>query len=199
MENKTNKIKFLLAMLFLTIFLDLIPSLGFIAVGKISITTIHIPTIMSSVVLGPFYGMITGLVFGMLSLFRAFFTEGAVIDYFFQNPFIAIFSRILIGLITGYVFIGFKKLFREKNTTLAIIISSIIGSFSNTIFVLYALYILYADELMKIFNVSSRLELKYFIFKIISTNGMVEAITAMIVVTIFVKGYYKYLDKKENI
>ncbi len=193
-----NKSKFLLAMLFCTIFLDVIPSLGFINIEDISATTIHIPTIIAAIVLGPFYGMIMGFIFGLLSFLEAFSWHNAVIEQLFCNPFVSIIPRVFIGLITGYVFIGLNAILKKRNEIFTLLVTSFVGSFTNTVLVLCSLYVIYADEMVGVFSLFDKIELKKFLFKIAINNGVMEALISMVVVTIFVKFFSYYLDKKEE-
>ena len=58
----------LLAMLAAIIFTLAFTPLGFIRLPFISATTIHIPVIIGSILLGPKYGAVLGFCFGLTSL-----------------------------------------------------------------------------------------------------------------------------------
>ncbi|MBQ2202170.1 MAG: ECF transporter S component, partial [Clostridia bacterium] len=66
--------KMILAAIFiaLIILLAFTPMLGYIKIGPLSITTIGIPVIIGAIILGPYYGMLLGFVFGMTSFLQCF-------------------------------------------------------------------------------------------------------------------------------
>ena len=51
---------------------NLVPILGNIPIGPLSITLIHITVIVAAIVLGPVQGMIVGGIWGMITFIRAF-------------------------------------------------------------------------------------------------------------------------------
>lgn len=51
---------------------NLVPVLGNIPIGPLSITLIHITVIVAAIVLGPVQGMIIGGIWGMITFVRAF-------------------------------------------------------------------------------------------------------------------------------
>ena len=51
---------------------NLVPVLGNIPIGPLSITLIHITVIVAAIVLGPVQGMIIGGIWGMITFIRAF-------------------------------------------------------------------------------------------------------------------------------
>ncbi len=77
--------------------------LGFITVGAISVTTMHIPVIVGAILEGPMIGMMVGLLFGIVSMVRAFLVPLPT-SFIFWNPLISILPRMLIGLVTYFVY-----------------------------------------------------------------------------------------------
>lgn len=94
----------------ISIVLGLTP-LGMIPIGPINATTMHIPVIVGAIICGPFVGGLVGFVFGAYSMIRAF-TTPTVTSFIFMNPLVAIVPRILIGVITGYLY----EILRKKDT-----------------------------------------------------------------------------------
>ena len=86
----------------IVIMLGLTP-LGFIPLGLLMITTLHIPVIIAGILEGPVVGGLVGLIFGFFSLFNAM-TRPGPISFVFYNPLISIMPRILIGVVTGLVY-----------------------------------------------------------------------------------------------
>lgn len=86
----------------IVIMLGLTP-LGFIPLGVLTITSLHIPVIIAGILEGPVVGGLVGLIFGFFSLFNAM-TRPTPISFVFYNPLISIMPRILIGVVTGLVY-----------------------------------------------------------------------------------------------
>jgi uncharacterized membrane protein len=104
-----------------------------------SATIMHLPVILGAVAAGPLGGALVGLVFGLFSLFRATIP-------LFADPLVAVLPRILIGLVAAWVFPGalslaavlarqFPRLDRLQ-LTIALAITAVIGSLTNTVGVL---------------------------------------------------------------
>src|SRR5260370_31700585 len=77
----------------ITIVMGIVPGIGFIPVPNItaSSTIEHLPTILGGVLGGPIVWMLTRLVFGLVSFFRA-------TTPIFKDPLVALVPRIIIGL-----------------------------------------------------------------------------------------------------
>ena len=50
-----------------------VTQIGYIPIGPINVTTMHIPVILAGIFLGPNYGAAVGFVFGLTSMLRATF------------------------------------------------------------------------------------------------------------------------------
>ena len=90
----------------IVIMLGLTP-LGFIPLGVLTITSLHIAVIIAGILEGPVVGGLVGLIFGFFSLFNAM-TRPTPISFVFYNPLISIMPRILIGVVTGLVYRALK-------------------------------------------------------------------------------------------
>lgn len=83
--------------------------LGFIPIGPTRATIMHIPVIIGAILEGPVVGAIVGLIFGLFSIFQAV-TNPTPISFVFLNPLVSVLPRILIGIVSYYVFTGFTKI-----------------------------------------------------------------------------------------
>lgn len=83
--------------------------LGFVPIGPLNATTMHIPVIIGAILEGPVVGAFIGLIFGLSSLFNAI-TRPTVISFVFYNPLISILPRVLIGIIAYYIFRALKNI-----------------------------------------------------------------------------------------
>lgn len=165
------------------IIMSLIPALGFIQIGPIQATTLHIPVIILAIVEGPVVGGILGFMFGAISMIRAYMTP-TVFSFMFMNPIIAIIPRILIGVLAGLVF----KALKNKKTLgkVSIGISAAVGSLTNTILVLGLVYVIYAQRYLETVN-KVKQQTNTSALKLIGatalTNGIGEMIVAVAIAT----------------
>ncbi|WP_018659945.1 ECF transporter S component [Allofustis seminis] len=105
----------------ITIFLGMTP-LGFIPIGPTRATIMHIPVIIGSIFYGPVVGGTIGLIFGLFSLFQNILNPTPV-SFVFLSPLVSIMPRILVGILTYYIFQGAKCM----GNTLTRGISAVIG------------------------------------------------------------------------
>ena len=96
----------------IVIMLGLTP-LGFIPLGVLTITSLHIPVIIAGILEGPVIGGFVGLIFGLFSIFNAM-TRPGPISFVFYNPLISVLPRILIGVVTGLVYRALKNKNNDK-------------------------------------------------------------------------------------
>ena len=183
---RINKTKFLGAMIFLTILMDVVPHFGFTRIGSISITVMHIPPILSSIVLGPVSGMLIGGLFGIISLMRAVSRESAALDILLQNPMISILPRVIFPLISGKVYQSLMERFATRWELAATGISALIGACFNSILVLSFLYLIYPGQFLDVMNLSSGENAVVLLLKVFGPNLLVESLLAVVVCTGFV-------------
>lgn len=115
------------------------------------ITFMHIPVIIGAILEGPIVGAFIGFVFGLFSLYTATFTP-LPIAFAFLNPLVSVLPRILIGIVTYYVYRAVRGVIKEKKPGLSIGIAAAAGTLTNTIGVLGMLYILYAKRVAEALN-----------------------------------------------
>lgn len=104
--------------------------LGFIPVPNVSgnATIMHIPAIIGAVLEGPVVGVLAGGIFGIFSLLQD--TTGL-----FTNPLVSVLPRLLIGLTS---WLAYRSL-AGRNVYLAAAVAGVVGTLTNTIFVVGAL------------------------------------------------------------
>ena len=109
-----KKIKEIKTIAFDAMFLALIfvfayvPYLGYITIGPLAFTTMHVLVLLGAILFGAKRGALYGFFFGVSSLLVALQYTGTL-NYFCLNPFISIVPRVLFGLIAGLVFDALKK------------------------------------------------------------------------------------------
>lgn len=191
MKNTKN---FTLTAMFLAIMILLaVTPLGFIPIGPINATTMHIPVIVASIVLGPRLGAFLGGTFGMISLIRSTFIPTPLSFVF--SPFIpvigtdqgswkaliiALIPRILIGVVPYFVYKGIQKLTKNKVNPLSLFLAGIAGSLTNTILVMNLIYFLFQQDYAQVLGTNINAVYSA-VLAIIFTSGVPEAIVAGLV------------------
>ncbi len=163
--------------------------------GLPELTIIHVPVIIGSILLGPVYGAFLGFAFGVSSFLNATFAPG-VLSFAFTpfysvgdlsgngwSLFIAFIPRILVGITPWLVYAGLRKVFRFKGIeTASIAVAGVIGSLTNTVFVLGFIGLFFTKEIASLMGSAVDMLFKV-IMGIVATNGVPEAILAGIVTT----------------
>ncbi|MGG7142396.1 ECF transporter S component [Clostridium nigeriense] len=174
--------------------------LGFIPLPLFKLTILHLPVIIGAIIEGPVVGGSIGLIFGLFSIYQNI-TAPTPMSPFFYNPLVSVLPRILIGVISYYVY----KIIRSKvkNIKVSISVAAICGSLVNTIGVLGTIYLVYfkdyATVLMERGTIStnSMSAVTTALLTVIGTNGIAEAILSALVVTPIVIAIFKM--QKKNI
>ncbi|SHI07664.1 ECF transporter S component [Sporanaerobacter acetigenes] len=83
--------------------------LGFIPVGPTRATIMHIPVIIGAIMEGPLVGALVGLIFGLFSILQAIMNP-TPISVVFLDPLVSVVPRVLIGIVSYYVYVLFKRL-----------------------------------------------------------------------------------------
>lgn len=178
--------------------------LGMIQLPIIKATTVHIPVIIGAVLFGPLAGSILGGIFGICSMVSN--TTAPTLLSFAFSPFlsttgisgmlkalwISIGCRILIGLASGWLWIGLKK--RRLNDLIALPIVGFIGSMVNTLFVMGSIFFLFAQQYAQAKAVAVTAVFGL-IMATVGTSGIPEAIAAALLVTAIGKALLKAIGR----
>lgn len=192
----------LLAMFAAIIFLlAFIPGLGYIPLGAIRATTIHIPVIIGSIVLGPKKGAILGALFGLTSLINN--TISPVATSFVFTPFyslgdtngnfwslvICFVPRTLVGVVPYWVYRLMNRILRKSEGALEVVslsVAGFLGSMTNTLLVMNMIYLFfgksYAAATDRVYET-----LYSAITVIIGVNGSLEAVVATVLTAVIAK------------
>lgn len=174
------------------------PMLGYIPVGVIRATTVHIPVILGSILLGPKKGAFLGGIFGLTSFLNNTFNP--VLTSFVFTPFydigpyqggfksliICFVPRILIGVFPYFVYKAIckskdKGFVKGTRSTVGLILAGLVGSMTNTILVMNMIYIFFKESYGDAVKDSLTGSLYDMILAVIGTNGVVEAIVAAVI------------------
>lgn len=188
------------------------PFIGYIPLGVTRATIIHIPVIVGAILLGPKKGAILGALFGVTSLIQNTISPTAtsfVFSPFYSvgdgggNPLsliICFVPRILIGVVSYYVYIGLKKLLKERKggETLSLTIAGLAGSLTNTLLVMNLIYFLFGDSYAAAKGITVDTLYKV-ILTVIGINGVPEAILAAVLTAAICKALFKVQKRKTGV
>lgn len=178
--------------------------LGMIQLPIIKATTVHIPVIIGAILFGPLAGSILGGIFGICSMISN--TTAPTLLSFAFSPFlsttgipgalkaiwISVGCRILIGLISGWLWIGLKKL--KLNDLIALPVVGFAGSMVNTVFVMGSIYFMFAQEYAQAQQVAVTAVFGL-VMATVGTSGIPEAIASAILVTAIGKALIKAIGR----
>ena len=94
---------------------------------------------------------------------------------------ISVGCRIMIGVVSGWLWIVLRKL--KVNKTLGLAITGFVGSMTNTVFVMGSIYILLASEYAQVKSVAVD-AVWGLIMVTVTSSGIPEAVAAMILVSV---------------
>ncbi|RDY30659.1 ECF transporter S component [Lachnotalea glycerini] len=193
MQPLKTKQLILISLFAAIIFILAFTPIGFIQLGIIKATIIHIPVIVGAILLGPKKGAFLGFLFGLTSLISNTFTP--VILSFAFSPFIPIpgtdsgslmaliicfIPRIMVGIVPFYVYRLLDKLFARRKQLITYVLAGIAGSFTNTLLVMNGIYFMFKDSYAAARNIP--IDTVYSaVLTIIFANGIPEAVIAGIV------------------
>lgn len=122
--------------LFTAIIIVLANTIGFIQVGPLAITIMHIPVIIGAILYGKKFGAVIGLIFGLISMFRAY-SQPSPTSFLMMNPLISVLPRVSFGYLTGLIYNGLNRAYDEKYKIIlsVFLILSLIGA-TISIFIL---------------------------------------------------------------
>ncbi len=191
MKKKEKLVRNVMCALFsaLIVVMTFTPYLGYISVGPIEITTLHIIAIFGALVLGPKHGAIVGGVWGLTCIIRAIQLGFAP----FANPLVSLVPRILVAVVAGLIFVGLSKTKCPKVVSLAI--ATLAGTLTNTILVISALTFFNGFESLLGAAASA---IETIILTLIGTNGLIELISALVIIPSLYLATEKFFKKALN-
>ena len=161
----------------ISIFMGL-TGIGFIPLPFMKATIMHIPVIIGAIIEGPIVGAIVGLVFGLFSIYQNI-TAPTLLSPIFMNPIIAIVPRVLIGIISYYVYRFIKNKFNKD--TFAYALSAAFGTITNTAGVLGLTYFLTLEQYASLKEVSES-AVAGMLTTVGLTNGIPECLVSIVIV-----------------
>ncbi len=164
---------------------------GFIPLPMAKATVMQIPVIIGAILEGPIVGAAIGLIFGIFSIIQNITNPTSVLWFAFINPLVSVLPRMLIGITTYY---SYRAPF-VRNEIAKTGIGAAVGSLTNTVGVLGMIYIIYAAEYAEKMGIE-RSAAAGAIFGIAVTNGIIEAIVAVVITVPIVMAVKKIIMKQ---
>jgi uncharacterized membrane protein len=150
--------------------------LGFLTIGPIAATLVHLPVLVGLMAEGLGAGLGLGLAFGAASMIRAY-TTPTITSFLFMNPIVAILPRVLVPLAAWGVYRAFSK----KRRAFALGAGAFAGTAVNTVGVLTLIGLLYAERYAEAVGLAPGMVTKA-LGLVALTNGLPEAILAAVLV-----------------
>ena len=193
MKKRDNRIHRMVALAMMAAIVVLLANtpLGLIQTPIIKATTVHIPVILGAILLGPSAGCALGAVFGICSLisntiaptvtsfaFSPFYADGLVGAV--KSLWISVGCRVLIGLVSGWLWIILKKVKLPDLAALPVV--GFVGSMTNTVAVMGSIYFLLAEQYAAAREVAVT-AVYGLIMATVTGAGVMEAVAALVLVT----------------
>lgn len=204
MTSKKTQYLSIMAMFLAIEILLVITPLGYIPVGPMNATTMHIPVLIAGIVLGRKAGAQIGFVFGITSVLNATFRPGPTSFVFspfirigaisgnWKSLIIAIVPRILVGLLAGFVFEQLHK--RKVNEHVSVVVGAFVGAITNTVLVLAGIYFFFGQAYAETIQVAYQTLMRV-LFGIVTSNGIAEAILGAVITLLVYKAIRPYAIK----
>ncbi|GAA0489284.1 ECF transporter S component [Alkalibacterium sp. m-11] len=178
--SKPHRIALLGILTAIILIQNFVPFLGNIPIPPLNPTIIHITVIVATLTMSTTDGIIIGAVWGITRMIRAYTMPATPLDLLlWTHPMIALVPRMLIGLFTGLSYRLSHRLLPKKDKV-ALASASVVGSFTNTIFVLFFIYLFFGEAYAQAIDVDIS-NLAGALAIIVGTNGVAEAIAAAII------------------
>ncbi len=172
-----------------------IPQIGFISITPfIAFTLLHIPVLFGALLFGWQAGLIYGLAFGLMSFIRALIAPVGILDPYFVNPLISILPRTIFGLLAGLTF-DFAKIIKNNiYNKLFLGVTSLALTLIHSVLVLVILGLIEGPAIDANPDFIGLGVGVYWTFMglVILTNGIPEAILALILVPILALAVRRY-------
>ena len=182
--------------------------IGYINIGFIAITIMHVPVILVTILGGLVPGLGVGLVFGLTSLIRT--ASGGASNLFFLNPMVSVVPRLLIPVLT-WLSVKLLNMIPKMPKVVSGTIGAAVGTFTNTFFVMGSIYIFYGEKLIQGmtetlgkngFDAASLSGFNGFwaiLFTTLVTNGFWEIIGACIIAFAVLGSVYLVKSRKSKL
>lgn len=181
-----------------------ITGIGLIPLPLIKATTMHIPVILGAILLGPMAGGILGAVFGLCSIWSntiatstlsfAFSPVHAYAIGGFASVVCSIWTalgcRILLGLVAGWIWKGFKK--SKLNNLISLPVTAGVATIFHSLLVMGSISLMFAQPYAEAKNIAIGAVFGV-AMGVVATSGIPEAVAAVLIVTAVGKALISFM------
>ena len=192
------------ALVAIMLLMTVVPVLGYIPLGFMNATSIHIPVIVGAILLGPKKGAVLGLVFGFTSMWKNTALMPNLTSFVFtpfitmpdggsggiRSVIICLIPRMLIGVVGYYAYRAVLAVWKQKKK-LALTVAGVAGSITNTLLVMNLIYFLFGNTYAEAARMNVENGLYAVILGVICLNGIPEAILAGVLTALIVSALWK--------
>ena len=170
--------------------------IGYIPVGALNITTMHLPVILAGILAGPSFGTVMGFVFGLTSflhatiqpnitsfVFTPFITIGGISGNF-MSLLICFLPRIFLGWSSGMLYSILSRKF--QNSIIIALITAVVSTLIHAALVLGGIYVFFAPSYAQALGTSTA-GVAALLLGVVSTNTIAEAVLAGIAIPVLIK------------
>ena len=192
-QPKVFQITILSMFLAILIAQTFIPMLGYIPLGPIDVTIVHVTVILVAVLFGPKMGSVLGTTWGLLSMIRAYM-QPTPFNIVFLNPVVSVLPRLIVGFLSGVLFLFFRKKFSDK---VSYAVTAGIGTLTNTVLVLGSIYLFASETYAEALGISETLLLGA-LATVAGTNGIIEMIASVIILPLIAIPLSKVISRRNS-
>ena len=202
--KRTRDMVMMAALVAIMLLMTVVPVLGYIPLGFMNATIIHIPVIVGAILLGPKKGAVLGLVFGFTSMWKNTALMPNLTSFVFtpfitmpdggsggiRSVIICLIPRMLIGVVGYYAYRAVLAVWKQKKK-LALSVAGVAGSITNTLLVMNLIYFLFGNTYAEAARMNVENGLYAVILGVICLNGIPEAILAGVLTALIVSALWK--------
>lgn len=172
----------------ITFLLGLTP-IGYIPLPTMKITILCIPVLIGVLLEGLGVGLWLGFVFGLTSLIQVFMGSPLgllMLNLSVPKTILVIFiPRLLVPVVAFYIHKAIKLIGNTITDKVGYAIAALAGSLANTVFFLGMMFVLFQPEMAQIAELfqTTKEGMSAVLLAIVGTNGIPEAIAAVVLVT----------------
>lgn len=176
--------------------------IGYIKTPGLEITLLVVPVAVGAIILGPTSGAILGGVFGLTSFIQCFGASpfgAALLGISPVGTFIVcMVPRILMGWMTGLIFIGLKKW--DKTRSISHVVANLAGPLLNTVFFMTTLILFFynTEFIQGIAAGYGTTNIFAFSAAFVTINGLIEAGVCFVLGTAISKALEVFYKKAGN-
>lgn len=172
--------------------------LGYLHVGIIEVTFMTIPIAIAATTVGPAASILLSLIFGISSFVQCFGMSAFGVICLGISPWktavLCIVPRLLMGILTGYLFRYLKK---TGKSLLAFSLTSLSAALLNTLFFVLFFFVLFRTASLDfgggaVYEISTMNLAQVFVF-LAGFNGIVEVVACTVLSTAIGKALEHYL------